>query len=149
MEFCKNGHPKIPENRTKDNKCKLCRRAKAKLWHENNKEKAKASVQLWRENNKEKVKADNKLWCENNKEKIKLWRENNKEKAKASQQRWCKNNKEKVNANQKKQNDKLAKSIIAQRYGLKVADMTNEFYELAKLNILLKREIKKCKQLKT
>jgi len=51
---CVNGHPKTPENKTKNRSCKICVNERQRLWRENNPEKAKQSRETYRQQNPEK-----------------------------------------------------------------------------------------------
>ena len=82
-ETCDNIFPYVPQKKF----CDECRRARAREYYEENREKINARHRKWREKNREKVSARERKYYEKNREEIKArhrkYREENREKLSA------------------------------------------------------------------
>lgn len=85
-----------------DSHCRPCRRAKGKLWREQNPEKKSAASRRHYEKNTITVLSRNKQWREKNPDKVRSakdnWRENNPDKVKKSSQRYYEKHVDKLRA---------------------------------------------------
>ena len=110
---------------------------RGKKYRENNKEKRKE----YREENKEKILIRGKEYREKNKEKIKeydkAYYENNKEKRKEYDKARYEKNKEKI-----RNKDYYIKRLLIGNSDLKADDIPPELFELKKMLLTLKRELK-------
>lgn len=150
---CVRGHERTPDNVYSGGACKLCVKELSRKWRDENPGKAKENDRKKREENPEKYAEIHrnavKRWrisnIEKSREIAKKWRENNPEKNKERMKRWRERNPCKSGEYHRKYALEITDSFLNSR-GFK--GVPEEIKELQRLNLTLKRELRKCKQSK-
>lgn len=151
-EFCKNGHPRTPENVNSSGFCKICDREvsrkyykthkdKKKEYEESRKDKKKEYCTQYREIHKDKKKESDRKYREIHKDEIKEYREIHKDEIKEYNRKNAYN---------------LSDSYIAQKIKLPVKllreEMKNklkedvDIFEIKRKSILLTRQLRREQQ---
>lgn len=115
------------------------KKAKQKIYYEQNKEKIKEREKQYREQNKEKILAKKKQYREDNKEKLKQYREDNKDKMKEYRQinKERLSKQEKEYKNKRKQEDALFKLRYVTRSNICNSIKKNGFKKISKTELIL------------
>jgi hypothetical protein len=127
--------------------CKLCQKDNA-IKYEEKVKKIKTNRAKWCANNKEKYKSYTAKWRKENPEKIASWRKNNKEKIRDYNKKWREKNPDKYIDYQAKAREELKDSYILDLLkggGEKNIDIPQELIELKRIQLQIKREIRKQK----
>lgn len=130
--------------------CKTCVQLAKKTYYEAHKDKVKAVNAAWRAANPDRVKAVKAAWIAANPDKVRAernaWKAANPDKVKAGKAAWRAANLDKYRAMRKTYAARLP-DFLVKRY-LNLKDAPPELIELKRLQVQIKRELKRQEQSK-
>jgi hypothetical protein len=142
--MCRNGLNEMAPENTARGRCKACRAEYGKQYYAKNKERFAEHNKQYRAENKERIKQ----YYAKNKERIAEYGKQYYAKNKERSKQYYAENKERIAEYEKRKIQKATNSYLARSHGLKTGEAPPIFFEIARLNIQLKRELRKCKETK-